>query len=271
MSTGWERENRTHFDDIVADYDKVRPAYPPALLADIFADAHACGGKKALEIGAGTGKATQAFLAAGYAVTAVEISANMVALLRERFGATRHFAAVHDSFENAALESDAYDVIYAASAFHWVDASIGCPKALQLLRNGGVLALLRYNAAPADGEALYEDIQAVYEKHFRKPYTRPAAVAKADYESPGEIFRGFRCRPLQEYGFVDVHMRCYDAVRAFPAEDYISLMDTMADHRALPDSDRAALYTGIRDAINRHGGQIHVNYIFQLYMGRKSG
>ena len=52
--TGWERENRTHFDDIVVNYDKVRWDYPPELYTDIL-DYSRTGGKKAVEIGAGTG------------------------------------------------------------------------------------------------------------------------------------------------------------------------------------------------------------------------
>ena len=54
--TGWERENRTHFDDIVVNYDKVRWDYPSELYANILDYSHT-GGNKAIEIGAGTGKA----------------------------------------------------------------------------------------------------------------------------------------------------------------------------------------------------------------------
>ena len=61
--TGWERERRTHFDEIVLDYDRVRPEYPAEMFEDAIAYA---GGNKALEIGAGTGKATGPFLQAGF-------------------------------------------------------------------------------------------------------------------------------------------------------------------------------------------------------------
>jgi len=56
--TGWERENRTHFDEIVLEYDRVRPDYPAALFEDALMYAGPGQGMKALEIGAGTGKAT---------------------------------------------------------------------------------------------------------------------------------------------------------------------------------------------------------------------
>ena len=34
--TGWERENRIHFDDIVLNYDKIRPEYPAKLFQEVF-------------------------------------------------------------------------------------------------------------------------------------------------------------------------------------------------------------------------------------------
>jgi len=269
MGIGWERENRTHFDEIVENYDKIRPEYPSALIADIFEYIRVDNHKKALEIGAGTGKATAFFLDAGYEVTAVEIGKTMAAFLQDRFKDSPHFTVINDSFETAPLEADTYDLIYAASAFHWVDAEIGCPKALRLLKKGGVLALFRYNAVPADGEKLYEDIQTVYEKYFHKPYVRPGKIAEDEYTTSSAIYRGFRCNDLAEYGFMDVTMKLYDVTRSFGADDYINLLDTLADHRSLSNADRAALYAGIKEAIQTHGGQIDVGYVFQLYMGRK--
>jgi len=269
MGIGWERENRTHFDEIVAGYDRIRPEYPAALLSDVFEYAQADVRKKALEIGAGTGKATKSFLAAGYDVTAVEIGANMAAFLQERFGECGNFSVINESFEEAALENGAYDLIYAATSFHWVEAEIGCPKALRLLRDGGAFALFRYNAVPADGDALYEEIQAVYKMYYHKPYVKPVRMSKEDYTTPAAIYKGFRFDGMEQYGFEDVTMKLYDAARTFTANEYIEILETFADHRALADGDRAALYAGVKKAIIKHGGQITMEYVFQLYMGKK--
>lgn len=82
--TGWERNRRTHFDEIVLDYDRIRPEYPDALFEDIMKYSGMGKSKKAIEIGAGTGKATAPFLRAGYGVTAVEIGVNMAEFLDVR-------------------------------------------------------------------------------------------------------------------------------------------------------------------------------------------
>ena len=265
MSTGWERENRTHFDEIVVNYDKTRPEYPKQLFADLFHYAGAAEGKTAIEIGAGTGKATAPVLAAGYDVTAVEIGANMAAFLRHKFAGHEHFRVLVNSFEEAPLEENSCDLIYAASAFHWVDASIGCPKAFRLLKSGGVFALLRYNTPPANDEALYEEIQALYQRHFPKTY-RPL---RENLNEPAELSKNFGFEDMRSYGFQNVSLKLYDTPIIYSADEYLVLLDTLADHRTMPENDRAALYAGIKSAIAKHGGQHRVDHVFQLYTGKK--
>ncbi|MCL1807824.1 MAG: class I SAM-dependent methyltransferase [Oscillospiraceae bacterium] len=270
--TGWERDRRTHFDEIAADYDKMRSEYPGELFDDIFEYSGMGKRKKALEIGAGTGKATTPFLDAGCDVTAVEIGANMAAFLLERYKNYKDFNVITADFESALLEEGCYDLIYAASAFHWVDADIGCPKVFRLLKSGGTFALFRYNAIAACGEDCYEDIQAVYEKHYYSYFpsnVRPVRKSKADFEKPSEIHHSFGFEDLKQYGFTGISMMFYDTARTFGADEYIAWLDTMSDHRSMPESGRAALYEGIRESIIRHGGHHKVDFIYKLYMGRK--
>jgi len=264
---GWERERRVHFDEITELYDKVRPEYPRALYEDLFK--YVGGGKTALEIGAGTGKATRPFLDAGYDVTAVEIGENMTEFLRCRYQDNTNFSAITAAFEDVAPLENNYDLIYAATAFHWVDAKIGGPKAFSLLKSGGTFALFRYNFIPADGDELYEEIQDVYKEYGHQPYKRPTKMSITDFSSADGIYWGFRCKSLESYGFSDTVMKFYDFSRVFDADGYIKSLETNSDHRSLPDDKRAALYVGIRSVINRHGGSIKLNYMFQLYMGKK--
>jgi len=267
--TGWERENRTHFDDIVLDYDRLRPEYPGALFEDAIA--YTGPGKKALEIGAGTGKATGPFLAAGFAVTAVEPGENMAAFLLEKYRG-ENLSAVTSAFEDAPLDDDSYDLIYAASAFHWVDANLGCPKVFRLLKHGGALALMRYNVNPAGNGALGEEIRALYDRHYFSFYESRKWLREEtefDYWSPAGIKRGYGFEGMGAYGFADITKKQYDTIRSFGAEEYIAWLGTMSDHRSLPEGNRNALFAGIKDAINRHGGQYRMSIMFQLYMGRK--
>ena len=167
--TGWEQENRIHFDEIVVTYDKVRWDYPDELFADIFEYVGA-GSKIVLEIGAGTGKATAPFINAGYDVTAVEMGVNMSDFIREKFKDNTNFNLITSTFEDVELQDDKYDLVYSASAFHWIDAEIGCPKVFRLLKSGGVFALFRNNAVLNEENKIYNEIQEVYEKHYYSHY-----------------------------------------------------------------------------------------------------
>lgn len=270
--TGWERNKRTHFNDIVAEYDRMRPEYPSELFDDIIKYSKNTTGKSAVEIGAGTGKATAPILNAGYEVTAVEIGPNMADFLLKRFSGYKGFNVVVSSFEDAVLKEDGYDLIYAASAFHWVDAETGCPKAFRLLKDGGTVALFRYNAVAADGDALYEEIQQIYEKFYYSYYTsniRPKKKTREDFEKPSEIYISYRFEDLKAYGFRDISMKFYDGIKTFNADEYISLLETMSDHRSLPASNRTSLFDGVRKAIIKHCNRHKVDYVYQLYMGRK--
>jgi SAM-dependent methyltransferase len=272
-STGWERERRTHFDEIIVNYDRIRPDYPTTLFEDIIKYTGFKFGIQAIEIGAGTGKATASFLKAGYKVTAVEIGANMADFLLNRFNGCNGLNVVIDSFENASLDENSFDLIYAASAFHWVDAKIGCPKAFRLLKNGGVIALFRYNEMSAHEENLNKEIKGLYEKYYYTHYTskhwHPQRKTKAELEKPSRIFVDFGFESLQQYGFVDVSMKFYDFTRSYNADEYIMWLDTMADCRGLPETNKTALYAKIKEAILNNGGKYTLDYVFQLYMGRK--
>jgi len=269
--TGWEQNRRSHFDEIVETYARVRPEYPRELIEDVFKYSGA--GKTALEIGAGTGIATAPFLAAGYDVTAVEIGANMTEFLNERFRGNDCFRVITSSFEESPLPENSFDLIYAASAFHWVDAKIGCPKAFGLLKDGGALALFRYNAFPAYEDELFNDIQAEYDKHFYTHFkateSRPHRKTLEEFNTPAEIYSSYRCERLENYGFKDVQMKLYYGEKMFSAEEYLMVLDTYSDMRILPEGNRTALYAGVKAAIERHGGYHKIRYDFQLYTGRK--
>ncbi len=78
----------------------------------------------------------------------------MLEILLKKFVGYKGLRVITSTFEDAVLNEDSYDLIYAASAFHCVDAETGCPKpkAFRLFKNGGTIALFRYNLIAGDGD-----------------------------------------------------------------------------------------------------------------------
>lgn len=65
-------ELRLKFNEDEQNYDRFRPGYPDALMQDVIESFHAGGQSRILEIGIGTGQATQPILDTGCDLTAVE-------------------------------------------------------------------------------------------------------------------------------------------------------------------------------------------------------
>lgn len=112
------------FDTVAAQYEKMRPAYVPELYDDIFQYRHIDQISHVLEVGIGGGQATLPILRTGCKVTAVEYGKNFSDLCRRKFHAFPGFSVVTSKFENFSGESNFYDLVYSASAFHWVPEEI---------------------------------------------------------------------------------------------------------------------------------------------------
>jgi hypothetical protein len=98
---------------------------------------------------------------------------------------------------------------------------------------------------------------------------RPIRKTHKDFCTPEEIYHSFRFNDLKDYGFSDISMTFYDMTVSTTADERIALMDTMSDHRGLPEENRRSLYAEQKEVILRHGNRYTENITYQLYMGRK--
>jgi SAM-dependent methyltransferase len=134
-------ERRFTFNQVAQLYDAARPAYPDALFDDCIQEAGLKSGDRMLEVGAGTGKATEGFARRGLAILAVEPGAQMIAAAKQALAAYPNIAFVESTFEKWTPEPRVFGLVAAAQAWHWVDPAIGFRKAHDVLRETGWLAL----------------------------------------------------------------------------------------------------------------------------------
>lgn len=124
------------FNEVPELYDRVRPGYPDELFADLGAITGMDERSSVLEVGCGTGQATRSLAALGYSVTAVEPGADMAALARQRIASFRNVDVETSTFEEWDDRGRRFDVLVAASSWHWVDPSIGWQRAHTVLSPG---------------------------------------------------------------------------------------------------------------------------------------
>jgi SAM-dependent methyltransferase len=129
-----------HFEQMAAEYADARPPYPEAVF-DTLETAGVIGcGLRVLEVGAGSGLATNDLIRRGTEVVALEPGAQLIALLSSRVPGADVLPV---RLEDARLPDHSFDSVVAATSMHWVDLSTGSPKMHRALRPDGWLAVWR--------------------------------------------------------------------------------------------------------------------------------
>jgi SAM-dependent methyltransferase len=261
-------ERRSSFGTVAAQYDAVRPGYPPRVIADLLAYAGLGAGASALEIGAGTGQATLQFAAAGIDVCAVEPSAEMVEILRERAvgpAGSGTVEAVVSEFETFEPFGQRFDLVFAATSWHWLDEGVRWERALDALHPGGTLAALwnwplwRRTSLCPEFDEIYRESGAKLDELGVMATTEPTAAALArewlaDAPATGVLS--------------EARAGEYSWSASYTASQYVALINTYADHIALESSVREHLALHLTAAISRHGGLIELPYKTMLLMTR---
>lgn len=134
------RERGLLFNTAAQDYLDGRPGYPPQVFGLLRNRFGLRDGSCVLEVGPGTGQATLPILSAGAGVTAVEPGPALAEALLARADSAQLRVMVN-RFEDVELAPRSFDLVVSATAFHWVDPTIGFAKAARLLRPGGWLVV----------------------------------------------------------------------------------------------------------------------------------
>lgn len=251
---------RLTFNEDVKNYDKYRPSYTTELFNDIINYSKLNNTKNALEIGIGTGQATTPILKTGCKLTAIELGENLADYSKHKFTAYDNFNIINIDFEGYSAINNQFDLIYSATAFHWIPEQIGFTKVFNLLKSSGVIALF-WNHPHRDNDAMHVGLQKAYDKY------RPSS------QKPNIEFTENSCQKyinlLNEYGFVYVTSKLYHQTRILNTNDYISLLNTYSDHRAMDNEARIGLEYEISDVINQFGGKIDIHDTMDLYLGMK--
>jgi len=283
------KRHGSHFDLAADEYDAVRPGYPATLLDRAFERGTLVAGSRALEVGCGTGKLTESLVARGLRVDAVDPGPNMIAMARRRVadaaGVTFHLGR----FEDVDLGGQSFDGVFSATAFHWVDPSVGWAKAAACLAPGGLLALLshviRRDEESAPG---HDEFVAVLREHApdvaalsHRPPGFDALLAGAeerrgnasevwDWLMQGGLTRPSLAVPEGARLFKDVEVAGEPYAVDEDAEGFLRQLRTTSLYHRIDPARRQAFDEGLRRMIERHGGAIRSALAVVLMTARRS-
>lgn len=255
-----DRLRRT-FDAAADRYQRARPDYPDELFEALIAAAKLRPGDRLLEVGAATGKATSPLARRGLHITALEPGHQLAAAARRNL-VEYDVAVVESRFEDW-TGSDGFDLIFAATSWHWIDPEVKYRKAWELLRPGGHFAFWSATLVfPAGGDPFFRDIQPVYvelgEGTPDEPTPQPGELADQSDEIQGSGF------------FNVVRVEHFDWERVYDADGYVELLDTFSGHIAMQEWQRARLYGEIRRRLTeRADGLLRRHWGAVLHVARR--
>ncbi|HEX6469616.1 MAG TPA: class I SAM-dependent methyltransferase [Streptosporangiaceae bacterium] len=261
-----DRRLRTTFDRAAGLYQRARPDYPGELYADLLALTGIEPPAHLLEVGCGPGKATLPLARMGFRITAVELGAALAAEAGRNLAAFPGVSVVNSSFEAWEPPAGAaFDLLYAATAWHWVDPEVRYAKAAAVLASGGHAAVWgAEHAFPGGFDPFFTDIQQVYDEMGEgdgaawpppPPAARPDRAA-AEFEESGH--------------FTVVGTRLHVWERTYTADEYIALLNTFSGHIGMEPAKRDHLYREVRRLLAaREDGRLTRHWSAVLTVARR--
>lgn len=252
------------FDRVAQLYDRIRPGYPAELFVDLANETGLRAEAKVLEIGAGTGQATRGLLARGWSVVALEPGPGLATVARQALSRVGDVDVVVSPFERWEEYGQRFDLIVAATSWHWLDAEVAYRRAAEMLRDDGYLAIITTShVLPSDGDELFRDVEAAYEQvgmsDGQGDPEPPEAIRAPDVEAI--VGSGFFAPPM-------VHRYLWS--RDYTSDEYLALLSTYSDHIEARPAQRDALFARIRELIDaRPSASIRKHHLNIMQVARR--
>jgi SAM-dependent methyltransferase len=227
------------FGAVAEAYERFRPAYPEELFELVMAYAGRPV-RTALEIGAGTGKATRLFAGRGIAVTATDPDGAMLAELRKHVPA--EVRTVRAAFEEL-RPGERHGLVYVAAALHWTEPEGRWSRLAALLEPGGVFAAFGGPVRPAD-PAVEAAVQAA-----RAPFLASDEIPSPDGTPPEEAMQWPGTQLRQSEWFTDVRQSVVQRRLTMSAADYVGQLSTVSAYLELPPTVQQQVYGRIEQAL----------------------
>lgn len=167
---------------------------------------------RVVEIGCGTGLFTETFASSGAQIIAVDLSAELLALARQRRLPNVQF--LEKSFEDCAVDGP-FDAVIGSSVLHHLDLERAWPKIFGLLKPGGRISFAEPNML---------NPQVFCERHFRRFFRQVSPDETA-------FVRRRLARDLERLGFVEIEIQPFDWLH--PATPPVLIPGVSAVGRAL--------------------------------------
>jgi SAM-dependent methyltransferase len=183
--------------EVVWNWDSPAGRRRAARRAELFQERCGLGpGKRALELGCGTGVFLSQVAPCGARIHGLDLSQDLLAHARTRLAALANVQLDCGNAEQTPYRDGSFDAVYGSSVLHHLDLDRSLTEVFRVLRGGGTITF-------AEPNALNPQVAVMFHVAALKPYFGV---------SPDEMaFSRFAARRvLERVGFVDVEVRPFD-------------------------------------------------------------
>ena len=239
-------------------YDEVRPHYPRLLFDDLAGCTRLTSQSSVLEVGSGTGQATEDLITITPRVTCIEPGQELFEILRGRFPQL----SLHNQLFEDFSSDKVFDVIFSATAWHWINPDIGYRKAHELLQGSGYLVTARHFHHERTPDAFHIRANQIYEAIQRKPSRKIETGLHPGIDKEVALLNNqlFRLVKHAEYPWEQI----------LSIDEYINLRNTYYEIISLTPEDRAEFERQVRELASREfAGRLTINYTTTLNIAQK--
>jgi SAM-dependent methyltransferase len=255
-------EGRVLFGTDPSVYEAGRPDYPDWVYRTLHERCGLGPDARVLEVGPGTGLVTRHLLSAGASVTVVEPDPGLADVVA---AGSPTVTVVRSSLEEAGLPASSFDLIVAATSFHWVDQRVGLETLRRCLKPGGWVAVWwTLFRDPSATDTFTREVEQIL-----GPTTR-GAFDEED-RPPFQLDREHRVRDLSAWGgLVDLTAEVVPMPSVLSTERARALYGSMATVLRRPPEEQHRLLDAIeRLAEDRFGGTVERQFVTAMYTGRR--
>ena len=207
-------------------------------------------GAAILDVGCGTGIASEPFARNGFTVTGIDASE---AMLQKARAALPEVTWVVGSAEKMRFPDERFDIVLAAQSFHWFDRMTALREVLRVLKRGGTAAIWWKQLGSEDPV-----------KQSREEVMRELGATPPPSGLPG----GFR--EFYATGFACHSLRVIPWRTTMPLDRYMGYERSRCNVRQALGANSDTYFSKLESRLHeRFEGTIPLNYLHYLYLGKK--
>ena len=253
---------RHTFNEAASLYNEARPRYPDDLFSALIDSTGISRGAKLLEIGPGTGQATKPLAEKGFDITAIELGEALAEITKQELRDYKNVRIINDAFEEITLPAASFDLVFAATSFHWIDPSLKFTKTHEVLKRKGHLAIIHtHHTSDENGDIFFKVSQSIFDRYgFTDKHRKPELPKNKDLKADDLDERLFRL----------TNFKRFPVVITYSAKGFVQLLGTFSNHLAATKEVRNVFFKEIENLINdKFQGKIDKHFSMSLTVAEK--